>query len=588
MTTLDDTTDSAVSVPDAAPATVIYAGEVDGVPVLWCRAPGRLRARLTVRAGWADETLPTRGWTHLVEHLALAGYGRPGDHSNGHTDATTTAYHVEGSSEEVVDFLSHVTRRLSELPVDRLAAEVGVLRAEQDSRGGSAFDQVLSWRYGARSYGLGGLTELGLSVLPDAEALRHRARSQAVTGNTVLWLSGPPPAGLRLHLADGTHQPPPDPRRSVAGDLPAWITGADHRVTAVSVVSRGWQAPALRHVVAARLVDTLRVGLAVAYSPGADYSPLTDDVGWFSMHSDLVGGRQSEGVGPFLRLLDELGGDASDPGSVTEAEVERFRVEARRRVEDPYAWAGDLQGRAWDLLMRRRAAPGEPDDVTVDRVRAAAREAAASLLVAVPRGLGTYRGGWTTATASTVEPVQGVPHRQYGGDEVLVRSPEGLSMLRGGDTWTVRADQVAGVLRWPDGRRVLVGEDGVQLTVEPTMVEGGSDLIRHVDLTYPAALVVPMTARPPGAVPRPTTGVPGPVGPVGGPGPMTARFDRFARSHRWPALLVMLAGVACLLVLLAVLLVAAGGPVSMMGPMTAFAVVAVVTRWRTAYPRRRS
>jgi hypothetical protein len=371
----------------------IRATEVDGVPVLWCEAPGPLRARLTVRAGWADETLPTRGWTHLVEHLALAGTGRPGDHSNGHTDATTTAYHVEGTAERVVGFLADVTRRLADLPVDRLTDEVGVLRAEQQGRAGSVFDQLLSWRYGAQDYGLDSLAELGLSVVPDPEALRHRARSQAVTGNAVLWLSGPPPADLRLHLVQGEHLPPPDPRRCVAGDLPAWMVGADTRVVGLSVVRRGWQAPALRHVLSARLVDTLRVGLAVAYSPGADYSPLTADHGWLSLYSDLVGGRQSEGVGPFLRLLEQLAGDEGAPGALTEADVEGFRAEVRQHEDDPYAWAGKLQAVAFDRLMGREAVSGEATDVTLEQVRQAARDAAASLLVAVPRGLGTYRGG---------------------------------------------------------------------------------------------------------------------------------------------------------------------------------------------------
>lgn len=567
--------------------TLVRSTEVDGVPVLWCHAPGPMRAHLRVRAGWADETLPTRGWTHLVEHLALAGTGRPGDHANGHTDATTTAYHVEGTPERVVDFLADVTRRLADLPVDRLADEVGVLRAEQQGRGGSVFDQLLSWRYGARDYGLDALVELGLSVVPDAEALRHRARSQAVTGNAVLWLSGPPPAGLRLHLPEGPHQPPPDPRRCVAGELPGWVQGGDHRAVGLSVVSRGWSVPALRHLLSARLVDTLRVGLAVAYSPGADYSPLTAGHGWLSLHSDLVGGRQSEGVGPFLRLLEELAGEDGTPGALTEADVESYRAEVRLRADDPYAWAGDLQVAAFDRLMHRDEPDGEAKDVTLEQVRATAREAAASLLVAVPRGLGTYRSGWHVATASTVERVHGVEHREYGGEEVLVGSPEGVTLLTGGAAWTVRPDQAAGVLRWPDGRRSLVGEDGVQVTIEPTLHEGGGDLVRHVDRLFAPHLVVPMAERPPGAVPRPTTTVPGPPPGPGGPGAVTERFDRFARAHRWWALAVLLVVGLVGVVLLAVLGVAAGVPVGVLAAGGGACVFGLVQGWRNRYPATR-
>ena len=69
------------SLPDAAPmpltelaavADLFTRTTIDGIPVIL--APGRdprVTAGLAFRVGWADETLPTRGITHLVEHLAL-------------------------------------------------------------------------------------------------------------------------------------------------------------------------------------------------------------------------------------------------------------------------------------------------------------------------------------------------------------------------------------------------------------------------------------------------------------------------------------------------------------------------------------
>lgn len=555
--------------------------------MLWCEAPGPLRARLTVRAGWADETLPTRGWSHLVEHLALGGAGRPGDHSNGHTDATSTAYHIEGEPQEVVEFMAHVTSRLADLPTARMEDELGVLRAEQDGRRGWVMDPVVSWRYGARDYGLGPINELGLSVPPDPEAVRHRARTQAGRGNAVLWLSGPPPAGLRLHLPDGDFAPPPDLRRNVAGPLPAWVVGGEHRVAGLAVVRRGWQAAALQHVVAARLLDVLRVDLAVAYSPGADFLPLTADWGWLTLQSDLVGGRQSEGVGPFLRLLEDLAAEEGAPGSLTEAEVEGFRQAARRRAQEPYAWADELNRRAWDRLLHRQAAGGEATDVAVGQVREAAQEAAASFLAMVPPGLGTYRSGWSQAVDSTAEPVVGVEHRGLGFDEVLVGSPDGVSVHVEGVVRTVRRDEVAGVLRWPDGRRVLVGADGTQVVVEPTVLERGGDLVRHVDRIFPPSVVVLMSPRRPGEVPSPAGPRPGSSPGAGARPPVDRRADHTpARTHPWWALFAMVLGTACLLVLVGVLVAEAGGPVEVMGAVTAGAFYGVVRRWRTLYPPR--
>jgi len=47
--------------------------EVDGVPAFWVPAEGPLRASLVFRTGQVDEPLHQRGWTHLLEHLALHG-----------------------------------------------------------------------------------------------------------------------------------------------------------------------------------------------------------------------------------------------------------------------------------------------------------------------------------------------------------------------------------------------------------------------------------------------------------------------------------------------------------------------------------
>ncbi|WP_380165156.1 hypothetical protein [Jannaschia sp. R86511] len=570
----------AAATPGPGGTRPVHRGEVDGVPLLWCDAPGPLRAHLMLRAGWADETLPTRGWTHLVEHLALAGVGRPGEHSNGRTGTTVTDFHVEGGPDDVVAFLGAVTRNLSDLPVARLRDEVGVLHAEQARRGGSTMDRLLSWRYGATDYGLGGMDEVGLSTPPPADALRHWAARRAARGNAVVWLSGPPPAGLRLHLADGEHVAPPDPNRCVAGALPAWFTDHDDLAAALAVVPRGWASPALRHVAQARLVDRLRVDLAVAYSPVADYSPVSGGEGWLLLHTDLVGGRQSEGVGPLLRLLDELGGDEGAPGAVTDADVAGFHDAARRQAAEPYAWASDLARASWDTLLRHVGDTAAPTDVTAAEVRARAREAAASLLAAVPRGLGTYRGRWVPALATTADPVQGTVRRALGTTETVVTSPDGVSRTTEGTTWTVRRDAVAGVLHRPDGQRVLVGADGVQLLVEPTVWEDGAGLVRDVDRTFPADRFVAMAPRAPGQVPVPLSTAPGPPRPT-----RTEVLDRWVLRHRRLALVLWLLLVMLVLGGPAAFLVVGGGgpPPTVAVPLFWGAVYGAIWSFRRRY-----
>jgi hypothetical protein len=53
-------------------AVPIHRTEVDGIPCFWADLPEEFEARLSFRVGAYDETLATRGATHLIEHLAIS------------------------------------------------------------------------------------------------------------------------------------------------------------------------------------------------------------------------------------------------------------------------------------------------------------------------------------------------------------------------------------------------------------------------------------------------------------------------------------------------------------------------------------
>src|SRR5437879_917846 len=86
---------------------------IDGVPVYSLDVPGQMRAVLTFRVGVADETLPMRGVTHLVEHLAmrplLQGIGTR-DRVNARVEPLRTRFLVTGEPSEISTFLAEVTR----------------------------------------------------------------------------------------------------------------------------------------------------------------------------------------------------------------------------------------------------------------------------------------------------------------------------------------------------------------------------------------------------------------------------------------------------------------------------------------------
>jgi hypothetical protein len=197
----------------------LHRTEIDGVPAVWANVPGPLRAGLVFRAGFADETLPQHGMTHLVEHLAAEAVSS--ERLEAEVDELTTSFTVTGDSDAVVALLRAVSDAVRELPADRVTIERRVLAAEAAYRGVGLDGLLLHAHFGARGPGLAALAELGLRIA-DADAARAWARERFVRENAALWLCGPPPPGLVLPLGAGEHHPPPvvsvEPSRSLPGE----------------------------------------------------------------------------------------------------------------------------------------------------------------------------------------------------------------------------------------------------------------------------------------------------------------------------------------------------------------------------------
>ncbi|HMO11968.1 MAG TPA: hypothetical protein PKB06_10825, partial [Actinotalea sp.] len=284
--------------------TVLHVSEVDGIPAVWADVPGPLTAGLLIRMGYADEALVHRGHSHMLEHLALFGLGRPGNHSNGHVDATSTLLHASGSPEEVGSFLEQVARQLVDPPPARLEDEKGVLRAEHSRRGPHPLSELAVWRWGMRDFGLETAEELGLAAMT-ADSVRAWSRRFVTRQNAALWLTGPPPAGLRLALPDGDRVPAPDPWRTTLPFLPAVIRLNSPVIAWHGLVPRDWNGPPLAMVVNNRLVDELRTSRAAAYSPQGGYQPLNGDVAALLAFSDAVDGKEAEVVDRVLGVVGE-------------------------------------------------------------------------------------------------------------------------------------------------------------------------------------------------------------------------------------------------------------------------------------------
>jgi zinc protease len=506
----------------------IVTTEVDGVPTLWARRAGSWTAGLVFRVGYADETLARSGLTHLVEHLAMRGAGPVVHQSDAVTAPTTTTFATRGGPEEIVAFLREVCAGLREPPVARLPAEKVVLRAEARSRPPRP---NLVWRYGARTYGLGGFPELGLDDLTGDDVLAWSRRG-FTRGNAVLWLAGgPPPAGLRLDLPAGARLPVPEPTSALPG-TPAWFTGDGTSVSWDAQVPRSAAAMLCTGLLGRRVAGVLRRERGPVGDVAAGYERLTAGLAVVSVHADILGGRAGEAAD---RLVDTVRAVAG--GDWPDGDLEPVRAEVLAALTAPEAAVQRLGHSATDLLLGGRVESAgrmraQAEAVDAAAVRVVARRLLDDALVMLPPGRDLTRAGFAPAPTHSPGPVRGRTHRpapgrwppgttlrlarRLAGDRLpgpdpagrpgrpggpqrtaptgdgpdrLVAGPAGVSIRCAGRWSTVRYDECAAVLAHPGGRRVLVGHDAVTVDVDPDRWRGGSAVAAAVDARVPAGLV---------------------------------------------------------------------------------------------------
>ncbi|MFI5713638.1 hypothetical protein [Kribbella sp. NPDC051620] len=471
--------------------------EVDGVPVHWAPGQGRLRASLWFRAGMVDETLPTRGWLHLLEHLALHGRDSIRTPVNGHVSLLHTSFDVEGEPDEVVAFLRDVCRWVSEPDLSGLEHERRVLRAEGSGRGFGEVSGHLFWRYGARGPGLVGDDEFGLYTA-DEDRLRELAARAFAQGNAVLALSGPPPAGLELPLPPGARIPTPV---AVPCDAPqqAGIAGRPNKFALSGRVDRSYAATALQRALERDLQHGLRHNWGVGYSAWSSYELVDADHAMVTAGMEIVPEAVRVVVGEATAVVRRLRDRGPDPTELRDDLAQHLR---RMSEEPAERWLPVLA--ASDTLLGRPAATSvdevaaEIDATTVEDVRRAAYALWTDLLVSVdPDGAGDPQLAWLGASPTPAGKPSGRQFRS-------IDSPESTDLLFVSETETrletagpsaARYDELAGVLAFEDGGRRLIRQDGFQVPVEPTLWRKGSEAVALVDAAVPEQLRIPLPAR---------------------------------------------------------------------------------------------
>ena len=440
---------------------------VDGLSTYWVEGGGAFRAVLAFRIGMADETLPTRGICHLVEHLAIEPQPRLYAH-NGWCSIDSTGFWAEGDRDEVLEYLEGVVRRLHALPRDRMVAERQILATEGSQRGGSIVTALLSCRWGARTYGAASYDEYGLFRLSEDEAQAWDGRF-FVADNAVLFMTGEPPAGFSLELPRGERHTLPA-AESISGlQLPTGISLGQGGVGVGMEVDRSPGTGLALALLASAATARLRHELGVTYHVGADYQLAGPDQAHLTIAADCLDTNAEQVASTLLAVIDNIASDGPE-----EAELEHERERFRRMIKAPadaLDWfaTGDLIGVSPEQLLEQITwAP----NIIGEDVAAVVRGGADRMIMIVPSHVAPpdrcrpYPHFSERAVRGRRLRVKGMSGWLSARRAGVIVGEEGLTAIYGDEKFsTVEWSDCEVVLHWSNGSVMVIGRDGDRVPV---------------------------------------------------------------------------------------------------------------------------
>lgn len=466
----------------------------DGLRVLAADS-GRetMRASLMFRVGQADETLVTRGWTHLVEHTALHGWQDPRLSFNASVGLFRTQFDLDGEREAVLEHLRLLATWLADPDLSRLDHEARVLRAEAEQRPIGPLAQAYEWRFGARGPGLVGYDEFGLSRV-DPDGVRAWATSRFVADNAVLAADHVLPDDFTLPLGRGVRSRAELPP-VVASTLPGSFEVA-RGFAAVGHVSRGWATGLAPEILRRSLVERLRHDEGAAYSPWADVERVNSDGALLVCGSDVSQAGTPGALEHVWRVVEHLGAQGPSQELLDDFTTQRTRYYRDRDLAVPSrVWSAALSVLTESEIHEDDEAERQLAAVTPQDVAALFRQFRATAIVGSPQG----------ARRPSALSVLQAPQRAVLDEATTFRGHDAMSAVHVNDQGVamdhprfqvmVPWDEVAALLVFPDGARRVMGVRGWAVQLEPTLFRDGEAAVALVDSGVPASLRVPVDAR---------------------------------------------------------------------------------------------
>ncbi|GAA1928185.1 hypothetical protein GCM10009775_20320 [Microbacterium aoyamense] len=254
--------------------------DVAGVPAFVVHTPDPLAGQLIFGVGLRDETAPTAGTAHLIEHLVMSRVGKVSIPHNARTDDETISFFAQGAPDKVADFLSRVSRAivsLHEVTDDDVAEQRRIIAAELGEDDELPGRGALLDRFGAQSLGLLDVGTPGHRSITREQALAF-ADAWLHTGNAVLVFSGDVPDALDISLPPARALPPRTTADVIRGG--AWVANGPQTVV-VSLVLRGARAEGAIAIagatIAGALHEDLRTHRQLIYSVAPFDAPLDRD-----------------------------------------------------------------------------------------------------------------------------------------------------------------------------------------------------------------------------------------------------------------------------------------------------------------------
>ncbi|MGJ3509682.1 hypothetical protein [Enemella sp. A6] len=456
---------------------------LDGVAVFERPATtSKVTASLMFRAGRVDETLPTAGWLHLIEHAVLESAQYPLVQVNGSVGPLLTTLDVRGQSEQVGLALRGIVAALTRMDSERITHERNVLRAEARTKGPNLVTRAFLERFGAQGIGLLGFGEVGLmSAEPDA--LAAVVQRYFTTGNAALAIDGPVPDTLSLAgLPPGKRIPVPQYRavappnswyREPSGVVLQGLVprGLSARLAAMALSRRGW--------------DEVRTSTGLPRDTDCVAEHVTADEALMMMScsaSEQQVQMCSEALLRAAHHVADQGVDDQELGAIKRAGI---RFLAGRRAGNAEPWM-----RAESLLVNGQplGAPELREEIEATRpeeVAAVAQRMLDSLLVGAVSEQGVPH--WLQRPRLEDPELSGARFPALAAPELITMAGSQLhwAHLRDQHRMTIDLADCAAVLAWPDGLREVIRHDGYAMAIEPNLWRRGDLLVRRIDQVTP-------------------------------------------------------------------------------------------------------